>query len=133
MYGRRWRFQQVFLWHGTCLHASKKAKLFFNQELIQYRSIRNKNIIKLRSHQQVEGKWVREPDMDILSKATEHSKLNILKYRQIGILEEFETTLKLFEKTIPEFYAGATEAYHGPCNVNLPFHFHQSIKTFKNS
>jgi hypothetical protein len=51
-----------------------------------------------------------------MQKATEISKQTILKYRQIGLLEEFDATLALLEKTIPEFYDGAREAYYGDCN-----------------
>ena len=39
MYGRCWRFQQVFLRHGARLLASKKT--LFNQDLILNQSIRN--------------------------------------------------------------------------------------------
>ena len=79
-----------------------------------------KILIKHRTHQQdPDGKWVRFTDHEKLKKATELSKQNILKYRQIGLLEEFDSTLKLLEATLPEFYSGALEAYHGPCKYNL--------------
>ena len=58
-----------------------------------------------------------------MRKATEISKQTILKYRQIGLLEEFDATLELLEKTIPEFYDGAREAYYGDCKLNIFYTF----------
>ena len=58
-----------------------------------------------------------------MQRATEISKQTILKYRQIGLLEEFDATLALLEKTIPEFYDGAREAYYGDCNLSFLFYY----------
>jgi len=30
----------------------------------------------------------------------------------VGVLEQFDDTLKLFEKMLPRFFTGATEVYH---------------------
>jgi len=72
-----------------------------------------------RYHVKVKGddgrfRWERRTDWDKLARATELSKINIVRhYHAIGILEHFDSSLKLFERTLPTFFQGATEAYHG--------------------
>lgn len=61
-----------------------------------------------------DGENVRSTDWAKVSKATEQSKKNIIKnYYMIGVLEHFDSSLKLFEKMMPTIFTGATEAYHG--------------------
>jgi len=47
--------------------------------------------------------------------ATERAKSIIARYfHVVGVLENFEQTLALFEKMLPEYFAGAPEVYHTP-------------------
>ena len=39
----------------------------------------------------------------------------------VGVLEQFEDTLKLFEKMMPRIYTGALEAYHSPSKFHILF------------
>ena len=49
------------------------------------------------------------------AKAAEAVKNNILNgYFLIGILEEFENTLKLFEKLLPDYLTGIVDIYNSP-------------------
>ena len=64
----------------------------------------------------------RRTDWDKISRATEISKNNILKnYYCVGVLEQFDATLKLFEKMLPSVFQGATEEYHGECEFKSYF------------
>ena len=49
-------------------------------------------------------------------------------------MEEFDSTLKLLEVTLPEFYKGALDAYHGPCkysfSLNFPFIKNSDVQKF---
>ena len=41
------------------------------------------------------------------------AKRNIAyRFHVVGILEQFEDTLQLFEKLLPTFYGGALDLYH---------------------
>lgn len=35
------------------------------------------------------------------------------QYAVVGVLEDLNTTLSVFEKYIPRFFSGATEVYYG--------------------
>jgi len=57
-------------------------------------------------------KWGKGTDWDKVAAATQVAKRHILtNYYAIGLMEDFGSTLKLFEKVLPEFFEGAEEAY----------------------
>ena len=37
-----------------------------------------------------------------------------VNFHVVGVLEQFEDTLRLFEKMMPHIYTGALEAYQSP-------------------
>ena len=39
----------------------------------------------------------------------------------VGVLEQFDDTLHLFEKLLPRFFNGATEVYHSDSKLYKPF------------
>ena len=46
----------------------------------------------------------------------DHAKRNVVNsFYQIGILEQFEDTLTLFEQSIPSVFAGALTAFQSDC------------------
>jgi len=52
-------------------------------------------------------------DWNKVAKAAELAKHNIINnYFAIGIVEQFDASLDLFEKLLPDFFAGAKAAYH---------------------
>ena len=61
-------------------------------------------------------------DVDVKRQVLEIVKRRVVKdYFIIGILEQFEDTLALFEIMLPMFYKGATDAWKSDCKY-LYFH-----------
>ena len=59
-------------------------------------------------------------DWKAVARATERAKSIIQnQFYVIGILEEFSTTLKLFEKLLPDYFSGALELSRTPGNFEL--------------
>ena len=55
-------------------------------------------------------------DVDVKRQVLEIVKRRVVKdYFIIGILEQFEDTLALFEIMLPMFYKGATDAWKSDC------------------
>ena len=58
-------------------------------------------------------------DVDVKRQVLEIVKRRVVKdYFIIGILEQFEDTLALFEIMLPMFYKGATDAWKSDCKLN---------------
>ncbi|XP_077994683.1 uronyl 2-sulfotransferase-like [Glandiceps talaboti] len=52
--------------------------------------------------------------------AVEQAKKNVAEnYAVVGILEEFNTTLELLDKLLPQFFGGATDAYNSVQNTGI--------------
>jgi len=59
------------------------------------------------------GAFGAKNDWNKVAKAAEMAKYNILNnYYAIGIMEQFDASLTLFEKLLPDFFTGAVDAYH---------------------
>jgi len=59
------------------------------------------------------GAFGMKNDWDKVAKAAEVAKHNIINnYYAIGIVEQFDESLDLFEKLLPDFFTGAKAAYH---------------------
>ena len=55
-------------------------------------------------------------DWSKVAKAAEIAKNNIINhYYAIGLMEDFQATLALFEKLLPDFFSGAQNAYQSQC------------------
>lgn len=55
--------------------------------------------------------WFREPGLWALERA----KQNVLEnYLLVGILEELEDVLLLFERLLPQYFTGVVDIYKGP-------------------
>ena len=64
-------------------------------------------------------------DVDVKRQVLEIVKRRVVKdYFIIGILEQFEDTLALFEIMLPMFYKGATDAWKSDCKY---LHYHYVI------
>ena len=59
-------------------------------------------------------------DVDVKRQVLEIVKRRVVKdYFIIGILEQFEDTLALFEIMLPMFYKGATDAWKSDCKYRI--------------
>jgi len=53
-----------------------------------------------------------------LGKIQKKAKQRVLNdYFAIGVLEQFEDTLRVFEKLLPRYYRGALDVYHSKSNL----------------
>jgi len=60
-----------------------------------------------------QGTFGAKNDWNKVAKAAEMAKYNVLNnYFAIGIMEEFDDSLHMFEKLLPRFFTGARDAYH---------------------
>ena len=48
----------------------------------------------------------------------------------VGVLEQFDDTLHLFEKLLPRFFNGATEVYHSDSKLGLGFGLTLRVPTY---
>lgn len=54
--------------------------------------------------------------------ALERAKRSVeQRYAVVGVLEDFNVTLTVFEHYIPRFFKGATDVYYGIVNYNVFF------------
>jgi len=61
----------------------------------------------------VMGKFGSKNDWDKVANAAKIARKNIIEqYYAIGVMEQFEETLALFEKVLPQFFSGAQAAYN---------------------
>lgn len=61
----------------------------------------------------VSGAFGAKNDWNKVARAAELAKHNIINnYYAIGIVEQFDASLDLFEKLLPDFFTGAKAAYH---------------------
>jgi len=59
------------------------------------------------------GKFGLKNDWNAVARAAEIARYNIINnYHAIGLLENFDKTLELFEKMMPTFFKGAKDAYY---------------------
>ena len=68
-------------------------------------------------------------DVDVKRQVLEIVKRRVVKdYFIIGILEQFEDTLALFEIMLPMFYKGATDAWKSDCKYTTIMSFLSGLK-----
>ena len=61
-------------------------------------------------------------DLDVKRQVLEIVKRRVVSdYFIVGILEQFEDTLQLFETMLPMFYKGAMDAWKSDCKLSCEF------------